>query len=465
MLGGLLVLITLPRADAIIDATLQMQLGNPTGAMVDPNNHQNYLIQRTVEALDYNDSLGQPNWASWDLTTSDLGSAARSTIFFADTSLPSGFYVVPPNSYSGSGWDRGHMCPSADRTKTRQDNDLVFLMSNMIPQNSSLNSGLWGDFEGYCRTLLSSNELLITCGPRGFGSTTIAGGHVYVPSNVWKVVVCAPLGGGTALSRITNANPANIRVIAIDVPNAAQPGLGWTNFVTSTKQVQDLTGFTFFNALPNNLAWVLRSKVDGQVPAAPAIASFSPGSGPVSNSVTISGALLDTITNVTFNGTVATYTITATNEIIAAVPIGATAGPITVKGLGGTAVSSSSFVVTTPVIPNFTITPASAFTILGDEGGPFSPASQIYTLNNTNATSLSWAVGNNTPWIDLSATGGTLAAGGSTNITVFVNGVADSLLGGIYSDAITFSNSTTGAWVVRSVNLTVLTRVYSRSAR
>ena len=323
------------KAVAIIDASLQMQLGNPTGATVDPTNHNDYLIQRPQYALDYNDNRGQANWVSWDLTTSDLGSAARSTTFYPDTSLPAGFYVVPANAYSGSGWDRGHMCPSADRTASRTDNDQVFLMSNMIPQNSSLNSGLWGDFESYCRSLLPTQELLITCGPRNFGTATINnGGKIYIPSNCWKIVVCAPLGGGTALGRITNANPATIRVIAIDVTNAAQPGLGWTNFVTSAKEIQQLTGFTFFNALPNNLAWVLRSKIDGQTSAAPSISGFSPLSGPPSNSVIITGARLDTVTNVIFNGTVASYAITATNQITASVPVGATSGPITVRAAG-----------------------------------------------------------------------------------------------------------------------------------
>jgi len=444
------------QAVAIIDAALQMQLGNPTGATVDPTNHNHYLIQRTVQALDYSDNLGIPNWASWDLTAGDVDSTERSDSFYADTSLPAGFYVVQPNSYSGSGWDRGHMCPSKDRTDNQTDNDLVFLMSNIAPQNPNMNSGLWNDFEGYCRSMLATQELLITCGPRGFGSTTIVGGEVYVPSNLWKIVVCAPLGGGTALSRITNANPASIRVIAIDVPNSTQSN-SWQSFVTSAKQIQDLTGFSFFNALPNNLAWVLRSKVDGQSPAAPSIASFSPSSGPVSNNISITGAILDTITNVAFNGTVTSYTITATNQVIATVPIGATTGPITVWGLGGSATSGGSFTITTPVIPNFAITPASAFASSGDQGGPFSPSSQVYTLTNTNGTSLSWSAAKNAPWLDLSASSGSLNAGSSTDITVSVNSAADSLIGGAYSGTVTFSNSVTEAWIARSVNLTVLT--------
>src|ERR1035437_2468921 len=128
------------QAFAIIDATLQMQLGNPTGATIDTNNHSHYLIQRTVEAIDYSDNLGEPNWASWDLTSSDyVVGGPRSSSFFADTSLPAGFYVVSGNAYSGSGWDRGHMCPSADRTDNTTDNDLVFLMSNIIPQDQNEN--------------------------------------------------------------------------------------------------------------------------------------------------------------------------------------------------------------------------------------------------------------------------------------------------------------------------------------
>ena len=45
-------------AHAYVDINLQMQLGNPSNATADTNNHTHYLVQRTVEALDYNDNLG-----------------------------------------------------------------------------------------------------------------------------------------------------------------------------------------------------------------------------------------------------------------------------------------------------------------------------------------------------------------------------------------------------------------------
>jgi hypothetical protein len=59
------------QARATIDVTLQMQLGNPSGATTDTNNHSHFLLQRSVEAIDYSDSLGTPLWASWDLTAGE----------------------------------------------------------------------------------------------------------------------------------------------------------------------------------------------------------------------------------------------------------------------------------------------------------------------------------------------------------------------------------------------------------
>src|ERR1017187_7622691 len=112
---------TAPQAGAIIDVSLQMQLGNPSNATANTNNHDHYLIQRTVEALDYSDNLGEPVWASWDLTAGDVGSAPRSPSYYTDTNLPPNFYRVTDNDYVGVGainFNRGHLCPSEDRTDT-----------------------------------------------------------------------------------------------------------------------------------------------------------------------------------------------------------------------------------------------------------------------------------------------------------------------------------------------------------
>jgi DNA/RNA endonuclease G (NUC1) len=343
--SALMLLLILPPAEATIDITLQMQLGNPSNTGADTNNHDHYLIQRTVEAIDYSDNLGEPVWASWDLTAADVGSAPRSSSFFTDTTLPPNFYRVTDNDYNGVGTNnlnRGHMCPSEDRTDTVADNDLVFYMSNIIPQAAMNNQGVWADFENYCRTLAQAgNELLIICGPSGFGTNRIPSGKAVVPDYTWKIAVVVPPGGGTALSRITNTT----RVIALKILNTQQATNTWPAYVTSVNQIQVDTGFTFFTALPADVASVLRTEVDGQTGPPPVIYAFAPLSGAANTNVVITGTNFDSATAVAINGVSAAFTVNSGTQITATVPTNDTSGLISITTPNGTAISSSNFTV------------------------------------------------------------------------------------------------------------------------
>ena len=260
--GLLLFLVVVPTVHAKIGLGFQMQLGNPSNATSNTNNHDHYLIQRTVETIDYSDNLHEPNWVSWDLTTNDVGSSGRSS-FLTDTNLPSNFYWVKTSDYTHSGYDRGHMCPSADRTDDPTNNDLVFFMSNIVPQSPDNNQGVWASLESDCRSLADAgNELLIICGPNGFtGARINTNGIVFIPSYVWKIIVVVTNGTGTALSRINTST----RVIAVNIPNIS--GIRsdpWTNYLVSVNQLQTNTGYTYFTSLPSYTASVLRAKIDGQ---------------------------------------------------------------------------------------------------------------------------------------------------------------------------------------------------------
>jgi uncharacterized repeat protein (TIGR01451 family) len=379
-------------AGAIIGTSFQMQLGNPSNATADPNNHTHYLIQRTVEALDYNDILGEPNWASWDLTASDVGSSGRSSSFFTDTNLPPGFYEVTTSDYTGSGFDRGHMCPSADRTDNVTDNDMVFFMSNIIPQAPINNQGVWADFETYCRTLAQSgDELLITCGPSGFDGSYITSGKAAIGSNVWKIAVVVPPGGGGAPSRIT----ASTRVITLKIPNTASATSSWQSYVTSAHQVELETGFNFFSALPPTIASALRSKVDGQTNPPPFIASFSPASGNVNSTIIVTGGNFSSAMVVSFNGMAAAFTVDSSGQITAVVPTNAVTGLIGVTTPGGSANSPSTFTVNGTVSnPDLSITAthAGSFT-QGDVGDTYTlTVSNVGTANTTGTISVSNAL-------------------------------------------------------------------------
>ena len=247
-------------------------LGNPSKAVHSTASPNNYLMTTSNYTLSYNKSRGEPNWVSWYLGPSSLGSTDRLNDFRADGTLPTGWYEVQANGYSGSGFDRGHNCPSADRTSTIAANSSTFLMTNMIPQAPRNNEGTWANFENYLRSLVrSGDELYIVMGSYGTGgtgskgtATTIDGGHVTVPSHVWKVAVV--LSNGTKdLSRITTKT----RVIAINTPNINTVSSKWQTYLTSVDAIEAATGYNLLSNVPATIQKVIEAKVDGRL-ASPA---------------------------------------------------------------------------------------------------------------------------------------------------------------------------------------------------
>jgi endonuclease G len=242
-----------------------MLMGNPSGAVTSTSSPTNYLLVRPQYAVGYNRDQGKPIWLSWHLSAADLGSTPRQDDFRADTDLPSGWYQVKPTDYSGSGFDRGHNCPSADRTATVADNSTTFLMSNMMPQAPNNNQQTWGNLEDYCRKLVGQgNELYVVCGSYGRGGagsagyqTTIAGGKVTVPSHCWKVVVVLPVGNND-VSRVTSGT----RVIAVNTPNDNGLNSAWGGYRTTVDAIEAASGLDLLSALPVSMQNAVEARTD-----------------------------------------------------------------------------------------------------------------------------------------------------------------------------------------------------------
>ena len=239
-------------------ASLHLTLGNPTGAVTDVNRPENYLMEKDQYALSYNRDKGMPNWTSWHLDSSDLGPVKRQNDFRPDPALPEGWYRVTPEDYKNSGYTRGHMTPSGDRTSTIENNSQAFLMTNMIPQAAGNNAGPWNDLEMYSRELAKQgNELYIVSG--GYGSKgTIGNGKVNIPERTWKVLVVLPQGEND-LARVTQ----NTRVIAVDMPNTEEiKGTDWKSYRTSVDAIEKATGYDFLNNVSTVIQNVIESRVD-----------------------------------------------------------------------------------------------------------------------------------------------------------------------------------------------------------
>ena len=88
------------------------------------------------------------------------------------------------------------------------------------------------------------------------------------------------------------------------------------------------------------------------------------------------------------------------------------------------------------------VTPLNGLTASGSAGGPFTPSSAGYILQNTGGTTLNWISSAVQTWISLSPSSGSLAPGASITVTVSINDNAKRLLPGSYNDTVSFSETT-----------------------
>ncbi len=183
-------------------------------------------------------------WVAYKLTSSDVaGEAGRSDAFAVDPRLERyGWQSATHADYRGSGYDRGHLLPSADRTSSEAANRATFLYSNMAPQLPKLNRGAWKVLEERLRGLTAEYDTLyIVVGAVVDGSPerrTIGSG-VSVPELFFKAV---------ALRRADS-----FRGEAYVMPNDTERLAGrlFSDFEVSVDSVERLTGLDLFPNISN----------------------------------------------------------------------------------------------------------------------------------------------------------------------------------------------------------------------
>ena len=158
------------------------------------------------------------------------------------------------------GFDRGHVCPSADRTSSAKDNSETFLMTNMIPQSPNCNRNVWKNLEAYERSLaLSGNELYIIAGPYGKGGTSDRGSfksiklkngqQIEVPSHCWKIIMILPEGKND-VSRVNE----DTKVLAAFIPNDQEcASKTWDAYITNVDYIEEKTSYDFFAILEDSI--------------------------------------------------------------------------------------------------------------------------------------------------------------------------------------------------------------------
>lgn len=241
-----------------------MLFGNPSNAS--STTPENYFLDLKYYTQSYSRSRAIPNWVSWHLDASSTSSTAdRLDNFAGFNGLPPDFFVAQANSYTGSGFDRGHNCPSADRSSSTEANSSTFLMTNMVPQAPKNNQRTWENFEAYLRKQVDAgNEVYVIMGNYGTGgigskgaATTICNGNIAVPANLWKVAIILPVGDHD-LERVD----ANTRIIAISTANINTIDPNWKQYRVTINDIEKATGYDLLTALPERIQTIVEQRKD-----------------------------------------------------------------------------------------------------------------------------------------------------------------------------------------------------------
>jgi len=236
-----------PETNPPTPSSVHLAFGNPSNATQDPADENNFLVVGEGSVFSYNNSRGGVNWIAWRTTRDDVGASIPRPDFRPDPRLPRWYNRVGYYDYSGSGYDRGHMVPSADRFANPKLNEETFMMSNIVPQTGALNQFPWNEFEMYVRSQARKRlDVYQTAGCYGDGGRLK--NKITVPTNCWKIAMILPRG------RKPDQVDANTRIIAVDMPNV--DGIEndtWQKYRTTIREIEQRAGLNFLSQHPRLL--------------------------------------------------------------------------------------------------------------------------------------------------------------------------------------------------------------------
>lgn len=239
-----------------VPASVHLAFGNPSNATQDAANEDNFLVIGEGSVFSYNNSRGSVNWVSWRTTRDDVGAAIPRPDFRPDPRLPKWYNRIGYYDYSGSGYDRGHMVPSADRFANPRLNEETFMMSNIVPQTGALNQFPWNELEMYIRSLARKRQdvyQIAGC----YGDAGRLKHKITVPTNCWKVAMIMPRG------RAADLVDKNTRIIAVDMPNIdGIENEKWQKYRTTIREVEQRTGLNIFADRPQQLQDAIETRME-----------------------------------------------------------------------------------------------------------------------------------------------------------------------------------------------------------
>lgn len=255
---------TLPTQVAALGTSAQYGNNAEFGEPADADASDDFIVRRAQYTASFSNVRNTPNWVSYNLDASHIGTQDRCDCFTYDPALPAGNTGYTTADYTGAGEvagygiDRGHLARSFDRTTGALDNATTFYFSNIIPQAADNNQGPWSAMENDLGDLarFSDRELYIVAGVAGTKGTVKNEGLIVIPAAVWKVALVLPRDAG--LASVDSWN--DVEAIAAIMPNdAGIRNVDWHTYATTVDAVEALSGYDLFALLRDDIELAVES--------------------------------------------------------------------------------------------------------------------------------------------------------------------------------------------------------------
>lgn len=205
------------------------------------------ILTYTGFIVSYNPEQLIPNWVAYELTAVELdGDVPRAKGFSMDLGYKG--RQAMREDYSNTGWDKGHMAPSADMKWSQTAMTESFYLTNICPQNPDLNGRDWHTLENRVRDWARQyGRVWVVCGPlvqdKRYG--TIGERQVTVPDGFFKAV-------------LRQESDGTYRAIAFVFENssARQP---LKDAVITVDDLEVLAGYDLFPNLDDSIEEVVES--------------------------------------------------------------------------------------------------------------------------------------------------------------------------------------------------------------
>ena len=206
----------------------------------------------TTYSTEYDTSKKHARWVAFkffDLTAEVNVNRSPDDSFAADPSLNVN-YQRTRSDFGAKGFDRGHLCASADRLYSQEANLQTFYYTNMSPQKNSFNTGVWQSLENLTRAWGRSNTLRDTL-------YVVKGGTIDKEEQIWKYIDndrSKPVPKYYFMAFL-NKKGDKYKGIAfwLDQTITYPTNVKLANYAISIDQLEELTGIDFFVNLNDNL--------------------------------------------------------------------------------------------------------------------------------------------------------------------------------------------------------------------